>query len=297
MNKRSAKGNRKRQIAQRPAIEPATPTRGFISWIPPWLPLVVTFTSLLFGGHYAWDLLVDSGRLRVQQIEIVGTEKIGSQELDAYLGIQRGDDIFGADLDAAALGLKRHPWIKHANVRRRLPDTIKAQVWEHRPGLLVALSEIYVANQDGVLFKKLAGDDAIVMPVLTGLKRDDIENDAEQSAALIREAASYINQVGNGDTSSLVGSLDELHWDKYLGWSFIFRKADDVVTTHLGFHPLERLGSALAALRRLEPLARKPIEVWADGLTHRSRIQIRLLDYSLNKTSETLIAKAGDADG
>ena len=301
MNRKTTKGNRRRSAGTRgPAVKGKgkSKDKGAVQLVPPaWLTLAVTLCSLVFGGYYTWDLISQSGRLRVQGIEIDGNERIVSEELGAYLGIEAGDDIFTADLDAAALGLKRHPWVKAANVRRRLPDKVMAQVWEHEPGLLVALSELYIANQEGILFKKLIGSDGIVLPVLTGLKRSDIENNPAESTSVVREAIALAEAVKQRTLEQGLGQVDELHWDQYLGWSFVFREEDEVITAHLGFQPLERLDFAIAALERLGPLSQRPVEIWADGLVHQNRVQIRLLDKSLTENSGTLIAKAGDTDG
>ena len=44
---------------------------------------------------------------------------------------------------------------------------------EHEPRVIVALRELYLANADGELFKRLSSSDATVLPIVTGIRRAD----------------------------------------------------------------------------------------------------------------------------
>ena len=89
-----------------------------------------------------------------------------------------------------------------------------------------------------------------------------------------------------------IGRLEELHWDEDLGWSIVtLRRGSARLRTHLGFDPIPRLDTALAALDRLVALRREPAVIWADGSHH--RVQVAFGQQS-NKEFPTFMAKAGE---
>jgi len=264
---------------------------GALSWVFGALALVGAATGLYFG----WNALRDTGRLQVQSIEVRGAQRANWNELRAYTGIAVGDPILDVDLDGAALGLRRHPWIESATVRRRLPDKITLDLVEHQPAILVSVGEVYIANPEGEIFKRLDAQDGIATPMITGLRREDTANHPVETAAVIRDGIALAAAAGAPDVEGRLGRLEELHWDRDLGWSIVCSVGRRPPRTiHLGRDPVPRLDIALAAVRRLDALHRVPRVIWADGTKHPRRVQVAFGRAVDSKDPPTLIAKAGD---
>src|SRR5262249_57160998 len=64
------------------------------------------------------------------------------------------------------------PWVLAARLWRRLPGTVVAEVVEHRPAAQVQLGGLYLLDGDGDLFKRAGPEDAVDLPLVTGLPRD-----------------------------------------------------------------------------------------------------------------------------
>jgi hypothetical protein len=241
-----------------------------------------------FGIHYGWECLKSSPRLVVQSIDVRGSRRASAAEVQAYTAIRMGSPILDVDLDAAALALRRHPWVASATVQRRLPDRIVVEIVEHAPSLVVSLEELYLADENGKLFKSHSTADGFVSPVLTGLTREQVTADPDGAAAIVRDGIALSNALFGTE----VGRVEELAWDADLGWTAITRPARDPVRLHLGKDAVTRIDVAVAALQRLAELGRTADEIWADGQRNRDRVHVRL--GSVLPSTETLIAKVGD---
>jgi hypothetical protein len=246
-----------------------------------------------FAVQYGWRTLRDTNRLQVQSIEVLGSTRVQWDELEAYTELHVGDPILDLDLDGIALGLRRHPWIAAAAVRRRLPDHVALELTEHVPGILVSLGELYIADRDGHLFKRLQAQDRVVLPVLTGLSRDLVAARTDEGAGLILDGIALAAAMAVPEVEQAGGALEELHYDPDLGWSAVVSRRGSATVVHLGKEPVARIDLALAALRRLDRLGRPAREVWADGPGDRRRVQVSMRT-SESASNPTLIAKAGE---
>ena len=90
----------------------------------------IALGGAIVGVSYGWEVLKSTDRLRVGSITMAGHHRTTAAEIEAYTGVRTGEPIFGIDLDAVAQRLRRHPWVKTARVRRRLPDHLAIEVEE-----------------------------------------------------------------------------------------------------------------------------------------------------------------------
>ena len=193
------------------------------------------------------------------------------------------------DLDAAALGLRRHPWVASAYIKRRLPDRIVVEVAEHTAEIIVCLGELYLANAEGKLFKRLSARDGLVLPVVTGIGREEAAARPDDTAALVRAAVELAHAIER--EGKRLGRIEELHWDPDLGWSVASSRGTAVLWTHLGLEPEGRVATATAALLALGGRRQEPQVLWVDGIKSAQRVWVRLRPGSTH-ADETLFAKA-----
>ncbi|OGQ84293.1 MAG: hypothetical protein A2289_10140 [Deltaproteobacteria bacterium RIFOXYA12_FULL_58_15] len=254
---------------------------------------LATAAALVMVVHYGWQSLRTSSRLNVETIELVGATRVKAGEIQAYTNIGVGDSILEVDLDAAALSLRRHPWIQTARLQRKLPDRIIITVDEFEPAIVVALGELYLADATGQLFKRLSSRDAIVLPVITGVHRGDA-TDTPAAVAEIISAGVALAVAFENDGDNL-GRLEELHWDEDLGWTAVTQpaRAQQILETHLGFGGLSRIDHAKTALATLTARGQRPVTLWVDGVKDPRRVFASLLKVAQPKEEhETLIAEA-----
>jgi hypothetical protein len=244
--------------------------------------LLGAFLFLSIAGFvYFWNhWLLQQPVFQVHHMHVVGNRRISTPELLAMAGLSSGMPMASLDMDMAAVSLRKHPWIERVSVRRRWPDTVFVDVREHQAALLVSLGGVYVANKEGVLFKRFTASDRLHVPLVTGLARDALTED-KMGLSKILQSAVRLAEAWR-EQGVVLASLEELHWDKDLGWSVITRvkqhegKAGWPVRVHMGFEAPSRVVWAAKALVALATQGKIPEVVWVEGSGAQGRVQVRL---------------------
>jgi len=81
----------------------------------------------------ALERAVDELGLRITRISITGRVTVHAADVEAALGMARGDAILAVDLARARANVEALGWIETATVSRRLPETIEVRLIERRP--------------------------------------------------------------------------------------------------------------------------------------------------------------------
>lgn len=69
----------------------------------------------------------------VRDVYVVGRSATPKTTLLQALAVHRGAPILAVDLEAARARIQTLPWVRHASVRRVLPDTVVVEIIERRP--------------------------------------------------------------------------------------------------------------------------------------------------------------------
>jgi cell division protein FtsQ len=148
----------------------------------------IAMCGALAGGIWlGMRWLGSSPRFAVSEIDVVGADASRVDDVRRRAGIALGTNVFAVDLLAAERALRGSPWIAEVDVRRALPDRIVVEIRERTPvALLLVEGKLYLADAQGVPFKRAAGSDGAGLTVITGLPallfRDD------RGPALVRRA-------------------------------------------------------------------------------------------------------------
>jgi cell division protein FtsQ len=124
--------------------------------------------AAIFYG-YRWASSSDV--FAIKEVRFVGLVHATESELLARSGLKVGDNLIRTDLLAAAHGIESHPWVAAARVTRKLPGSLEVAVVEHRPAALVQMGALYVLDDQGKLFKRASPQDALDLPIVSGLSR------------------------------------------------------------------------------------------------------------------------------
>src|SRR6185436_16027521 len=125
----------------------------------------------------------------VLNISLQGAAHRSPEDIAHLGGIVKGQNVFTTDLETAKLGILADPWIEQASVHRKLPSTIFVEVVEREAAALVAVGQdLYLSTRQGELFKKPEPGDPYDLPVVTGLRADDIVKDRAMAIASVKKA-------------------------------------------------------------------------------------------------------------
>jgi len=131
--------------------------------------------ALSFGAWQAWRWASGSPVFALREIHFTGLSHASEADLLQRSGLSPGQNIFRADLAQAAHGIESHPWVVAAQLQRRLPDAVLANVDEHHPAALVQLGAVlYVLDDEGKLFKRAERADHLDLPIVTGRVGDPL---------------------------------------------------------------------------------------------------------------------------
>jgi cell division protein FtsQ len=175
----------------------------------------------------------------LEEVILAGRTRLSPDEALALAGLRRGMNLLDVDLARACALLEALPFVRRARVELRLPDAVRIEVIERQPALWVALGLVYVADEEGVIFRRVLSGERPELPVLTGLTRNDVRQRAPFVAARVREARALYEALGTR-------CLEEIGYHPVRGYHVRLCEGPEV---RLGLPPFEpklaRLGPAL----------------------------------------------------
>ncbi len=242
-----------------------------------------TGQAAVFGlvvAAVAWvgDQAVTYGRtadaFAIQEVVIDGTRRLEEIDVRRAANLQIGSNIFEVSTEEARDRLLQHPWVKEATVVRRLPGRVRVELVERTPVALVALDQLYLVSEEGVVFKRLGVDDPADLPVITGIASERFYDDFDyRTAVLLRSMAVLQDYEGAGLAS--FEPVSEIHFESLTGIELFV--GDDGMHVRLGNgqhrHKLRRLRQVLERLTREKA---RPAYVYLDNVRSPERVTVRL---------------------
>jgi cell division protein FtsQ len=230
--------------------------------------------ALLLAGFGAHRYLTRSEAMGIGAIRFSGLSRAAAADLLALSPVKAGDNLLAADLPAMERALARHPWVKSAEARRRLPPAIEVRVTERAARALVDLGGLYLVDADAQVFKRAAAGDGLDLPVITGFTRHDYLQRRGEVEALVAGALALLAGYGQEGLSALA-PVSEVHVD-----------ADEGVTLHVGEEGTQvrlGVGDLPAKLSRLHRIlsalgaeGRKAEVLHLDNRNHPSWVTVRM---------------------
>lgn len=199
------------------------------------------------GCFYGYRWASNAPAFAIREIRFTGLAHAAEPELIARSGMKPGDNLFRTDLLQAARGIEGHPWVAAARLTRKLPGTIEVSVLEHHPAALVQMGGLYVLDEQGKLFKRASPDDALDLPIVSGLSRAEPRRELR-----LLHALHFLDTWRTAGFA--VSDLSELRLEDDAGVTLFARDGDGVQEVRLGGSDwplaLRRLSSMRAALAR-----------------------------------------------
>jgi cell division protein FtsQ len=205
----NARNRRRGDAAQRQA-DLAASVHGLARAVGRALALVVLVAACVAGGFALRSVALTTPRLGLQRVHFHGLTRATEDELTRLAGLAPGSNLIALDTDQVASAMEGHPWVQRARVRRELPHELYVEVTEHVPVALISLGELYLLNAAGEPFKRASGGDALDLPLVTGVEREEFL--ADRAAAVARLAPALQVVVGYPTSAASAGApLSEVH--------------------------------------------------------------------------------------
>ncbi|MHB1843686.1 MAG: cell division protein FtsQ/DivIB [Deltaproteobacteria bacterium] len=210
--------------------------------------------GLWFGGRAGMRWLFTSPAFAVAEIEVTGNHRLDSALVRQLSGLSLGDNVFHVDLAGARQALLGNPWVRAARLSRELPRRVRIDVEERRAVAQVELGELYLADDEGQIFKRALPEDGADLPVVSGIGRQCFIERRSDALTLLSQALSLLPLVEHHH----LPRVSELHVDELLGLTVYLEAEGGPVEAPLAVklgwddlgHKLDLLGRARAELAR-----------------------------------------------
>ncbi|HEY2988308.1 MAG TPA: FtsQ-type POTRA domain-containing protein, partial [Candidatus Binatia bacterium] len=136
--------------------------------------LSIDWPRAILVAARAGDGFLNHEIFSVREIKVKGGEKVGGSEIVAMAGLSHGVSIWRVDPEAIEKKVARNPWVGRVLVRREFPRRVVIEVEEREAKAIAALGKLYYVDRDGVIFKAVEDGERTDLPLLTGLKQDDL---------------------------------------------------------------------------------------------------------------------------
>lgn len=204
-----------------------------------------------FGIFAAYLHIVSTPYFALDDIRVHGLELLEEDAVLRKAGVTRGMNVFDVDLEVMKQRLEAQPWIRKAELEKRLPATLEITVEERSAAAVLIDGASYVLlDADGEPFKTLeptdAVDELLQLPLVTGISR--AEATAQPGQTLVVEAMEVVRLAGENG----LPEISEVHIDPVMGLSLV--PTDSGIEIRLGRgrykERMERLRAVFATIEQ-----------------------------------------------
>jgi cell division protein FtsQ len=229
------------------------------------LAVTAASTGLVFGGLRGWQWATTTDTFAMKRVRVVGSSRVTESQVTRLGGLVVGANLVALDLSAVERAVGTHPWVRSVSVNRQLPDTVVVQLVEHQPVALLALSDLYLVDGEGEPFKRAQANEAMDLPLVTGIGREALVNKRDETRAVIRRALIAIDAYGRS-AASKGHPVSEVNVGPDQGLTLVTATGEEIV---LGEADLEPALERLARVRR--ELAARQLTAEVIRLDNRTR--------------------------
>ena len=171
---------------------------------------------LASGALLTAQMLLESGYFGVEQIRVEQQVRVSEGDILDASDIEIGDSLFDLELHMIGRKIEEHPWIARAEVERAFPDQVVIRVVEREPRAIIDLDYLYYVDKSGDVFKMLESGDELDYPVITGIDRQYLLDNPDQTQDSLNLALALMNQLEVRPLFNL-DDVSEIHFDQQDG--------------------------------------------------------------------------------
>ena len=195
----------------------------------PYVLVALTAMLLPVAAVTGYRYVTRAPSFGVSQVQVTGNARNTAERVLEIGGVSRGPNLLSLDLRQIEERLVADPWIVRAHVDRQLPDRLIVSVHEREPVALLALGALYLVDAKGVIFKRVESGEHFDYPILTGLTREDLDDEvstdrAELSERMVRGALRLLKAWGHSEFGKDV-PISEVRMDPVFGYAVVVSQA------------------------------------------------------------------------
>jgi cell division protein FtsQ len=226
----------------------------------------------------AWGLrryLRTSPRFSVRDVPVEGHQRRTPHQLIKRAGLGDGVNIFSIEEAKVATLLEADPWIETAEVAVDLPNTVRISVVEREARALAVLDgQLYLVDTKGNIFKRVVEGDPMDMPVVTGIRPDDIAADREETTQRVRRSLDLVADLERAGIARRY-PIQEVHIDP--DSSVTITVGSDGLSLVFGTPPFRaKVAKAARILEELRYRKVKRAVLFLDNKAHPERVVVRM---------------------
>ncbi|MSO80194.1 MAG: FtsQ-type POTRA domain-containing protein [Alphaproteobacteria bacterium] len=230
-----------------------------------WLWQEGNSAEIVVGIHEGMLSLSADAGLAVGHVLVEGRQFADRKDVDAALGIERGQPIFAVNLAEARARLQSLCWVRHASIARRLPDVVYVRIEERVPlALWQRNGRLSLIDRDGTVIGREGIANWLHLPMVVG-------EGAETAAAQLVDALAAVPEVARHVDAAV--RVSGRRWDLKLNGGIDVRLPENEVA---------------AALVRLDRLQRENALLDRDVMA----VDLRIPDRLIVRTSPSGVRKA-----
>jgi cell division protein FtsQ len=171
---------------------------------------------LASGALLTAQMLLESGYFGTHKIRVEHQVRVTEGDILAASDIEIGDSLFDLELSMIGRKIEEHPWIAKAEVERSFPDQVVIRVVEREARAVIDLDYLYYVDKGGVVFKMLESGDQLNYPVITGIDRQYLLDNPDQTQDSLNLALQLMGELDKRSSFNL-DDVSEIHYDQQEG--------------------------------------------------------------------------------
>lgn len=166
---RRPKTNRRRN---QPRFKGMDKVRSLLTSLRSLMPSVMLFlvmAAIPWLSLHTWDYLTHCSFFRVETVVVDGNKHLSSEQIKEIIASTDSENVLRLSSGEIEDALHKTGWVRHAEVSRVLPRTVKVRVVEFEPVATLITNKAGLVDDTGTVFRVLQPGDPVARPVITGL--------------------------------------------------------------------------------------------------------------------------------
>ena len=118
------------------------------------------------------------------------------------------------------MAMTSHPYVEEAKVKRQLPNKVYIDVKERKPVLLVNTDRLMIMDTKGVVFKAYTFNDAVSLPILTGIR------DQEMVEQVYKEKLYFLLEAMSASSTVKLDEISEINYNPFYGLTVVMSEGN-----------------------------------------------------------------------
>jgi cell division septal protein FtsQ len=227
--------------------------------------------AAIYGGRY---FLYHSARFALREVKVTGTKRLTTSSMLRRAALPEKTNLLRVDTRELEQRLLAEPWLKAVAVRRELPGTLRIDLTEHEPAVLLALESLYLCDAEGMAFKRATPGEGASLPVVTGVGRATYVLEPVYARAQIDAALQALGSYQKEPSRPAIG---EIHIDRFVGATLYTKQG---LAIELGRGDAAELQTRLVRFDAVWKSLRsstegRPVMVFLDNHAHPDHVTVR----------------------